>query len=189
MDSFDLVLAVVANEPRGGVLGRTLLQKKVFFLNEMIQGPVRFFPHYYGPYSRQVAETIDSLVTAGIIVERAESCLHFQTPWGESTRYSYALADDKKKEKILSILKARIGEEKYSMVSRELARINERPEARNYKQLSIAAKVSQILKEKRSVLLSDFPKEAGKLNWKLSQGDVKKAAEFLKVIGLLSEAT
>ena len=70
MNIYDLILTVVANEPKDLVLGRTLLQKKLFFLNELISESIQFSPHYYGPYSRDVAETVDSLVSAGILRDR-----------------------------------------------------------------------------------------------------------------------
>lgn len=77
-----LVLAVVENEPGNHVVGRTLLQKKIFFLKEMISEQVKFFPHYYGPYSREVAGAVDSLVSAGILKEIAENYPSVETAWG-----------------------------------------------------------------------------------------------------------
>ncbi len=186
MNIYYLVLSALANEPEGCVLRRTLLQKKLFFLNEMISGPIRFFPHYYGPYSREVSETADSLVSAGILTERAESFPSFQTPWGESTRYSYEFPEDTR-DRITSIMEEQMGKEQYSQVCKSLKQINERPEANDYKSLSIAAKVLQILKEKGEMYVRDFPEEAKKLRWKLSTSDVNKAAEYLKGIGLLTE--
>lgn len=187
MNTSDLVLSVLVNEPEGAVLGRTLLQKKLFFLNEMISGPVRFYPHYYGPYSREVSEAVDSLVSAGILRERVEVFPSFQTPWGESTRYSYDFPENVR-DRVSSIVKNRIGKEIFSRLCEELKQINDRPEANDYKSLSIAAKVLQILKEKEEMHVSDFPTEAKRLRWRLTTKDVNKAAEFLKGIGLLTEA-
>jgi hypothetical protein len=65
-------------------------------------------------------------------------------------------------------------------LSKALDSINSRPEASDYKSLSIAAKVLQILKNKGSMRIRDFPSEAKKLKWNLSENDVKKAVEFLK---------
>jgi hypothetical protein len=185
MDAYDLVLSVIANEPGNQVVGRTLLQKKIFFLKEMISARVRFFPHYYGPYSREVAGVIDSLVSAGLLKERAESYpLSDETPWGESTRYTYELVRDLKN--IHSLLKEQMGKAQYSRIQNAVKRINDRPESRNYKALSIAAKVLQILNEKGEMRIADLPKEARRLRWKLDTNDVKKAASFLKGINLLS---
>jgi uncharacterized protein YwgA len=186
MNAYDLVLAVLANEPNGRMLGRTSLQKKVFFLKEMISAPIRFFPHHYGPYSREIAEAVDSLVSAGILKETVESFPSFQTPWGESTRYSYNFPGNIQ-SKIIFILEEGLGERIYSKIRKALKKINDCPEAKDYKSLSIAAKVLQILNEKGEMKVNDFPKEAKKLRWNLNTNDVKKAATFIKGIGLLKE--
>lgn len=186
MNTYDLVLAVLANEPEGCMVGRTLLQKKLYFLKEITSARIQFYPHYYGPYSREVAETVDSLVSAGILRERAESFPSFETPWGESTRYSYDFSSNVR-DVISDILEKRMGRTRYSRIRKILETINGRPEANDYKLPSIAAKVFQILNEKGEMRLSDFPKEARKLKWKLNTNDVKKAASFLKGIGLLTE--
>jgi uncharacterized protein len=185
MNVSDLIIILIANETRGRIVGRTLLQKKLFFLNEKIKETIRFVPHYYGPYSREISETIDSLVSAGIIRERAESFPQFETPWGDSTRYSYDFPNDLR-ETIISLVTKKIGQIKYDEICKTIKQINERPEAYDYRALSIAAKVLQILKQKSSLRVDDFPKEAKNLGWKLAVSDVKKAAHFLQGLGLIS---
>jgi uncharacterized protein len=189
MNTNDLVLAVLANEPKtkGHILGRTLLQKKLFFLKELTSAQIRFLPHYYGPYSREIAETVDSLVSAGFIIERAESYPSMRTPWGETTRYSYELSS-KVQDNIDKLLVERLGGKGYSKIQNSLKKINSLPESGDYKLLSLAAKVLQILNEKRQMRVNDFPREARKLNWDLRAEDVRKASVFLKNLGLLKEA-
>jgi uncharacterized protein YwgA len=87
MNVRDLVLAVVQGEPQQKMVGRTLLQKKVFFVNELLKGTIAFLPHYYGPYSREVASAVDSLVSAGLLTERPERFPEYDTPWGESAPF------------------------------------------------------------------------------------------------------
>ena len=154
----------------------------------MTSASVRFFPHYYGPYSREVAEAVDSLVSAGILKETAESFPSIQTPWGESTRYTYQLPENLF-ARIINLLEKRVGKQNYSRICESLKKINDRQEASNYKALSIAAKVLQILDEKGTMRVGDFPKEAKKLKWNLNPSDVSKAATFLKNIGLLKSET
>ncbi len=187
MDIQHLVLAVVANEPKDSSLGRTLLQKKMYFLNEMLNKSIDFYPHYYGPYSRKVADTVDSLVSASILKERVESFPSVSTPWGDYTRYSYVLPE-KVQKTINDILKNRLGENQYNIVQEKLKKINEYSDASDYKLMSIASKVLQILKIRGALNLKDFSKEAAKLKWNLKQSQVKRAAQFLTYLNLLAES-
>jgi uncharacterized protein YwgA len=182
MRPYDLILMVVSEEPRSTLVGRTLLQKKIYFLNELLHGSVSFSPHNYGPFSAQVARAVDSLVAAGILDEEAEKVTPVETPWGESTRYQYVVRD---KQKISEIIRKNAPGE-YDTASSCLKKLNARPEARDYKTLSIAAKVHQILRLKKKLRINEFPKEADKLGWKLKKPDIDRAVKFLSSLGMLS---
>lgn len=68
-----------------GVSGRKRLQKVVFFLQQAgLQTGAEYTLHHYGPYSRDVAETCDELVSSGLVSEKAE-----HNPVG--VQYGYAL--------------------------------------------------------------------------------------------------
>lgn len=63
----NLVRAVI--EAAGGeVIGRIRLQK-IFYLLEQLgaQGELRFSYHHFGPYSRELSDTLDWLVLDGVI--------------------------------------------------------------------------------------------------------------------------
>ncbi len=183
MDIMDLVLLVILDSQNRNIsIGRTLLQKKIFFMGELLRKPIHFFPHYYGPYSREVANSVDSLVSADIIKESIESIPTYQTRWGESTRYIYQVID---KNEIESFLAEKLGHE-LSKINKNLSRLNSVPGSDDYKSLSIAAKVLQILKEKKRVRVKDFSIEAKKLGWELTNSDIKKAINFLTELKLLS---
>lgn len=85
MDKYCLVKVVQWAEP-SGVMGRKRLQKVIFFLQEAgFPSEAEFTLHHFGPYSRDVAEACDELVSAGMLVERAFGNL-------VGTQYSYSLA-------------------------------------------------------------------------------------------------
>lgn len=183
MNTYDLILLVVYEGQSHGIkIGRTLLQKKLFLLNELLEGKIKYFPHFYGPYSREVASIVDSLVATDLLDEIVENIPEYKTPWGDSTRYSYRISDP---EQIVKLIKTHLGHE-YTIALKALQKINEQPGANNYKSISIAAKVKQILKEKGTLKVSDFSKEASKLGWKLNPAEITDAVNFLKDIGLLS---
>ena len=57
MHIIDILILVVKSEGENGLRGRTLLQKKIYFLSELMDVDLGFSPHYYGPYSSYVAST------------------------------------------------------------------------------------------------------------------------------------
>ena len=68
-----------------GIKGRKRLQKVVFFLQQAgCPLDCRFTLHHFGPYSRDVADTCDEMVAAGLIEE------HGGPPTGEM-QYGYTL--------------------------------------------------------------------------------------------------
>lgn len=68
-----------------GFEGRKRLQKVVFFLQHAgCQLDCQYTLHHFGPYSRDVADTCDEMVTAGLIVESGGPAA--------ATSYTYKLA-------------------------------------------------------------------------------------------------
>lgn len=69
-----------------GLQGRKRLQKVVYFLQEAgCPLDCRYTLHYFGPYSREVADRCDEMVAAGLLTETIEQ------PSG-LTQYTYALS-------------------------------------------------------------------------------------------------
>lgn len=64
----DLILLLLANK-NDKIEGRTVLQKLVYLtsinINNMLVNKPNFKPHYYGPYSYDVALTLDQLINLG----------------------------------------------------------------------------------------------------------------------------
>jgi uncharacterized protein YwgA len=72
------------------VEGRTRIQKDICILKYRDQLPFNFEfeSYFYGPYSEELADTIDTLVTSGILEQRT-----VRFPNGER-RYDYKLTDE-----------------------------------------------------------------------------------------------
>jgi uncharacterized protein YwgA len=72
----------------GKVEGRIKLQK-IVFLGEMELGLPKFFEfdkYYYGPYSWELTETLEDLISSGQVKEESEAC-------GDYVTYIYSLPD------------------------------------------------------------------------------------------------
>lgn len=180
-----VLLALKATD--GKLVGRTLLQKRLYFLNELLDLGIKFRPHYYGPYSREVADAVDSLVSSGLLRETVEYFEDVEDAYGDLRRYTYALSEDS--DEAIGTL-AEAADSKQSALIEEKAReINALAQANDYRDLSIAAKIHHIVGLRGKVTVGELAKEALQLGWSLPESDQgmnEKAVNFLKELGLVT---
>ena len=183
----ELVLLTLLYSEKQMIAGRTLLQKTLYFLNEMLDLDIDFRSYYYGPYSSEITDCLDSLKATGIVSENIEQLPAFDfNVTFEPRKYTYFLgstgeniAKDIEKtkldaaEKIKNILSEM---EKYGMIH-------------DYKNLSIAAKMHHILKkENRPLKPEEILEEAKALEWHIDEQEAADAISFLKQIKMIEEA-
>lgn len=88
-----VVLAVV--EKAQEVPGRTSLQKLVYFANEVANLGIPFQPHYFGPFSVEVAASVDNLVAARMLSDDVETGIFVRRGRSRQfTRHTYTLTPD-----------------------------------------------------------------------------------------------
>jgi len=75
------------------VRGRTMMQKIVFILRSRFHAfkDFTYSLHYYGPFSRDLANQLDLLVARGLVEED-------EVPTGEALRYDIYITEDGKRE-------------------------------------------------------------------------------------------
>lgn len=78
MASSDLILYITSK--MGTIPGRTSLQKLCYFADLETSGAIPFKPHYYGPYSSEVANNADALLSYNYLDERKETG-SLSSPW------------------------------------------------------------------------------------------------------------
>lgn len=91
MDPELLPLLLAAANDEAPIEGRTRLQKMVFRVQQELPSAIdgsgfRFVPYDYGPFSRELAETITELVAAGKLREAQQTLEN-----GERVKYEYEL--------------------------------------------------------------------------------------------------
>jgi uncharacterized protein YwgA len=182
MDTVDMVLLSIKYFG-GDVKGKTLLQKRIFFLGEILKKTdLAYFAHYYGPYSQDVADSIISCISDGYVQERV-------IPYGidpngfEMCRYEYSLTE--KGDNLSNIL-----QEHYSEESKRLkdacTNFLENAEDLDYITLSYAAKVYFVLKQKGKPLTPDkIKKTAETFQWKIEEKELQKGVKALKDLQLI----
>ncbi len=172
------MILLIIDKDGGLIRGKTLLQKRAYFLSTLLKKDLGYHPHYYGPYSPIVQSTLNKLRATGFIEERVQGFdISSQLPF-EPRRYDYALTGDG--NKVVSTLKSNYKEET-NQIFKALDKLRDAGDTGDYVSLSIAAKTHHILTtEKGKMKKSEFQRIAKELGWKISDPQIESAVEFLK---------
>ena len=183
MHIIDILLLVVKSEGEEGLCGRTLLQKKVYFLSVLMKFDLGFSPHYYGPYSSYVASHLDSLVNCGLLKEVTESFSNEENVFGEIRRHTYSVPDN-----IESIWQDIQQKPKFDEWQNAINWINDQPISEDFNKLSIAAKVYYIVSWEGNgpLTLTQVQQIAKEYGWDVSTEDIKSVLSFLKGLELVT---
>ena len=177
----DLILLVIESEEGKCLQGRTLLQKKLYFLSELMGVDHGFRPHYYGPYSSSVAANLDMLVNGRFLIEVTETFETDQNIFGEMRRHSYTLTSDG--ELVLIEIKRETG---YADCMTALNQLNRQKLASDFNLLSIAAKVCYIVKKEQRTTTSQVRQIAQEYGWDLNMPQIENVRSFLQELSLIS---
>jgi hypothetical protein len=165
------VILLVLDEAGGSLHGRTRMQKVLYFLCRRIGVDAEYSPHYYGPYSEQVAGAVDSLVARGLVEEVVEP-----TSTGgpfEGKIYEYEL--DSRARELLASIEELQGNEARRVREHYRALLSGSPSTQA---LAVASKLDIILAGTESTS-TQLQEEAKKYGWPMSQSQVQDGIEFL----------
>ena len=183
MKPTDFLLCLI-DASGGSIEGRTLLQKRAFFVTQLIGDDfgLKFDAHYYGPFSSTVEGAATQLKNLGFLQESSTG-FGILSDGFEVRRYDYSLTKDGQ------FIVGRLNKTpEYKRISEATKRILAAGDP-NYMELSIAAKAYFLLKKKEGTGMSvaELIKEAEKYSWNISPQSVKRAISFLKSIDLATE--
>ena len=177
----DLILLVIGNEEDKSLQGRTILQKKLYFLSVLKGIELGFGPHYYGPYSSWVAENLDILVSARFLKEVTETFPTDQNIFGEIRRHTYSLTPDGD-----TVMEEIRKEDEYADRKQILDTLNSHPLANDFNTLSIAAKVYYIVNRQGKTTTEQIREIANEYGWRIDDSDIEGVLSFLEVLSLIS---
>lgn len=182
MTAENLILLILAQEG-GRLSGKTLLQKRAYFVSEILDFRLGFRPHYYGPYSDTIDSGIAQCKALGFVQEQTQGFGIVNNGF-EVMRYDYSLTEDGKK--VVEFLKMENSED-CQRVSECLTALAKAGDFSDYVTLSIAAKTFLILKQTSAPMMGEeIRKAAGRLNWTISPESLQKAIDFLNNAGLIN---
>jgi uncharacterized protein YwgA len=166
----------------GQMRGKTLLQKRVYFLSVMVSEDLGYGAHYYGPYSEEVATGNAELKSLGFLKEDVAS-YGIDSRGFERARYDYDLTDFGVR---VADQVAAVYVDLWSKIESAASKLAGGGEL-DYMALSIAAKAYYILeKEGGSSTLEKIKELLPKFNWSVDDAQLKGAAEFLRRATLVS---
>lgn len=156
------------------IVGKTTVQKRMYFLSDFLSKDFGFYHYYYGPFSNQVNQAINYNCGLGFLNEE----LNFFSP--DQKRFDYKLTDDGKK--FVEYLCSN-GEKEISEKIREFYKIMiESGDSGDYNLLSWAAKLDYALKNNSSLNFesSNLKNELKKYGWSLNNNEIIKGKVFLE---------
>lgn len=187
MHIIDVILLVVKGERGAKLHGRTLLQKKLYFLSVLMGVDLGFTPHYYGPYSSFVAGHLDGLVNYGILKEDImpfSSSSPERSPLGEIRKhtYIYSVIPEASEE----VWRATQKKPEFEKWNQQLKVINDQNIGHDSNKLSIAAKVHYIVSSEGKSTLKQIQKIAKDYDWEVGPKDIENVYSFLRDLKLIT---
>jgi len=169
------IILLIIDKNDGLIRGKTLLQKRAYFLSILLDLDLGYRPHYYGPYSPIIQGTLDKLKATGFVEERMQGFEALSIFPFESRRFDYALTDDGKKVES-------------DAITSSLGRLKRAGDNGDYRILSVAAKTFHVLEINNAPMkVSEIREEARKLGWNISPDQIDNAASLLENLGLVEK--
>ncbi len=182
MDTYDFVqLAFLA--VGGEIQGKTKIQKTVYFLGILTGeiGNLGYGPHFYGPYSSEVAGAVGQLHALGFL-DRQIVQTGVTDPQGfEVKRYDFSFT---KVGRCVANTKAERLREPWNKLQ-QAADVLRTAGDIDYMKMSIAAKAYFMLGARGgSATTGDLAELAPRFGWNVSRDQIREAAAYLNKLGL-----
>lgn len=178
MTTYDFVhLAFLALD--GEIKGKTKLQKTIYFMGLVagIEDELGYRPHYYGPYSPDVAAAVERLRTLGFLDQSVVGSGTADTRGFEVARYDYRLNEAGRG----------VAEQKRSSMPEVWERVTTAAKSmetllkQDYMKMSIAAKTLFLLREREGhASMGDLAALAPRFGWSVTAEQVQEAAKLLQ---------
>lgn len=168
----------------GGTMnGKTLLQKRIYFLSVMLGIDMGYEAHYYGPYSAQIAFLNAELKSLGYISESTSKWGYDQRGF-EMARHDFGLTELGQR---ITDRKAIRHPDWWKKIEKAAAVAKQAGDL-DYVELSIAAKAYYVLtKLNGKTTTEDMAAMLPRFGWNVTDDQLNKAKEFLVKMRLVEK--
>jgi len=140
-------------------------------------------PHFYGPYSDDVADAANRLKSVGFVNQSVAGIGSVDRFGFEVSRTDYALNDDGKE---VAEAKSKAMPELWGKLKGAVAMLRKADDL-DYMKLSVAAKTYFMLGEKKGkATMAELVDLAKRFGWKVSSDEVKRAGQYLSKLDLVT---
>jgi len=186
MTADELVLLIVT-ESGGHLRGKTLLQKRAYFVSVLLRIDLGFRPHYYGPYSPDVEGGLARNKALGFIEERTLGFGFADSSGFEARRYDYVITEDG--TQIVGSLQ-QSDSEGCKKIATVLGMLRDAGDNGDHVLLSIAAKTCYILNRQNAAMKAEGIRSAAQsLGWHIGSSSIELAISFLEKVGLVEKGS
>ena len=177
------LLLLILSANGGSISGKTLLQKRAFFVSEHLGAEMGYHAHYFGPYSPVIDAAVGRLKSLGFIDEHTEEFGRRDAVGFEWRKYTFSLTGDGRK--VLRRIEA-TQPETVEAVAGYLQIMRDAGDNGDYVNLSIAAKTIFILSQLEGPInCEELRKTAAKFNWDIKPAQLDSAIAFLARLNLI----
>ncbi|MEW6238897.1 MAG: hypothetical protein AB1656_26230 [Candidatus Omnitrophota bacterium] len=182
--ALDKIILLLIHLSINGIRGKTLLQKRIYFLSIFLKNNFGYRAHYYGPYSPQVDDSLAKMKSLGFVEERSHGYGLIDKIGFEVRRYDYLLTDDG--GKIVDNYIKENNEEFRKIKTVFDCLCNSGDTWEDHISLSIAAKIHYIFTMNNSPLkITEIEKKAQNLGWNITPEQSTRAISFLEKLNLI----
>jgi len=169
----------------GKVLGRTKLQKTVYFTGVLAGHPgnLGYRAHYYGPYSSEVSAAVDELRGLGFLKQDVASGNAFDSRGFEIARYDYILTFE---GNIVADEKVKLHPDEWRRIEAAVKSLGT-AKTDDYVKLSIAAKAHFMSIKENVKSPEEWARKSSKYGWQVSEVEFREADDLLRSINLSAE--
>jgi len=175
---------MVIDAAGGGITGRTVIQKIIYFGTVKKAVKAKYRPHYYGPYSADVSGALQTITSCHFVDEAMDTNDNKKAnETFEWKRYSYKLNEEGRK--VTEFLK-QTSQKDYDEI-KKIVEICKNTANLDPNVLSWAAKVHYIIvQENRQMTYDEIIGIAESLNWKLHPPQIASGVNLLKELSLVT---
>ena len=191
-DALEVLVLTLDHAGEQGIRGKTLLQKRLYFMGVFLERTFGHRPHFYGPYSPLVESNLGLLREYGLIEQKV---VPLRVNAGEVIeRHDLVITNEGKQ---FADEVRELNPELAKEVESAIAKI-ERAGDINPAMLAVAAKIHFIVNDSESVegavKFEDIQTTASQLGWEVDAEShaswnrtASRAAKFLQELGLVAE--
>ena len=179
MNAYDVV-HLALHAIGGEIKGKTKLQKTVYFLGLLsgMDEDLGYRPHFYGPYSADVAGAAQRLRALGFANQTSAGFGSVDSAGFEVARYDLSLTEEGKQ---MAEAKAKENPDEWKRIEQAAQKIKDAKE-QDYMKLSVAAKTKFMLGQQTGATrLADLVTQAQGFGWSITTDEVHDAALVLQM--------